>query len=206
MYRNIFKRVFDIFASSGLLIILLPIFIVLIILVRYKLGKPVIFKQIRPGLKTKPFEMFKFRTMTNERDENGNLLSNEKRLTRFGKKMRSSSLDELPELINVIKGDMSLVGPRPLRMKYLKYYTDYEMQRHEMKPGITGWAQVNGRSGISWEKKLNYDVWYVKNVCFWLDIKILFLTIIKTLSKEGADLENPFPTPLDELRKENEKR
>lgn len=157
------------------------------ILVRYKLGSPILFKQQRPGLHGKPFYLYKFRTMTDERDENGKLLPDHLRLTSFGKFLRKYSLDELPQLFNVLKGDISLVGPRPLLMEYLELYTPEQARRHEVKPGITGWAQVNGRNAISWEEKFKLDVWYVDNRTFWLDIKILFLTVIKVLKKEGIN-------------------
>jgi len=149
------------------------------------MGYPVIFKQKRPGLNGKTFNFYKFRTMTNEKDENGNLLADKDRLTSFGKFLRKTSLDELPSLWNVLKGDMSLVGPRPLLMEYLPLYSDKQMRRHEVKPGITGWAQINGRNAISWEEKFKLDIWYVDNQSFWFDIKIIFLTIWKVLKREG---------------------
>lgn len=154
---------------------------------RWKLGSPILFKQQRPGLHGKPFYLYKFRTMTDERDENGELLPDHLRLTPFGQFLRKYSLDELPQLFNVLKGDISLVGPRPLLMEYLELYTPEQARRHEVKPGITGWAQVNGRNAISWEEKFKLDVWYVDNRTFWLDIKILFLTVIKVLKKEGIN-------------------
>ena len=161
--------------------------VVTAILVRWKLGSPILFKQQRPGLHGKPFYLYKFRTMTDERDENGELLPDHLRLTPFGQFLRKYSLDELPQLFNVLKGDISLVGPRPLLMEYLELYTPEQARRHEVKPGITGWAQVNGRNAISWEEKFKLDVWYVDNRTFWLDIKILFLTVIKVLKKEGIN-------------------
>lgn len=161
--------------------------VVTAILVHWKLGSPVLFKQQRPGLHGKPFYLYKFRTMTDERDENGELLPDHLRLTPFGQFLRKYSLDELPQLFNVLKGDISLVGPRPLLMEYLELYTPEQARRHEVKPGITGWAQVNGRNAISWEEKFKLDVWYVDNRTFWLDIKILFLTVIKVLKKEGIN-------------------
>jgi sugar transferase EpsL len=157
------------------------------ILVRYKLGSPVLFKQQRPGLHGKPFYLYKFRTMTEERDENGELLPDHLRLTPFGQFLRKYSLDELPQLFNVLKGDISLVGPRPLLMEYLELYTPEQARRHEVKPGITGWAQVNGRNAISWEEKFKLDVWYVDNRSFWLDLRILFLTVIKVFKLEGIN-------------------
>ncbi|NQZ04710.1 sugar transferase [Idiomarina sp.] len=179
------KRLIDFTVALVALIVALPILLICALLIRLFIGKPVLFKQTRPGLKAKPFNMVKFRTMTNERDEHGNLLPDEKRLTRLGKFLRSTSLDELPELWNVLNGDMSLVGPRPLLMEYLDLYTDEQARRHEARPGITGWAQVNGRNAISWEQKFNLDVWYVDNQSMWLDIKIIFMTAKKVLVREG---------------------
>ena len=164
---------------------LAPLFLTLMVLVRLRLGSPVFFSQVRPGMGGRPFRMFKFRTMTNQRDESGELLPDSVRLTRFGKFLRSSSLDELPELWNVLKGDMSLVGPRPLLMEYLPLYNERQNRRHEVRPGITGWAQVNGRNAISWEQKFELDVWYVENQSFWLDLKILFLTVWKVVRRDG---------------------
>lgn len=179
------KRLFDI-GCVIVMLILLSLFIVIIaILVRINLGSPIIFKQIRPGKHGKPFSLYKFRTMTDERDENGFLLPDELRLTSFGKFLRKYSLDEFPQLLNVLKGDISLVGPRPLLMDYLPLYTEEQAKRHLVKPGITGWAQVNGRNSISWEEKFKLDVWYVENQSFLLDIKILFLTIKKVINSEG---------------------
>ena len=165
-YELKYKRLLDIILSLIGLVIFSPMMLVLAVLVRKKLGKPVIFAQLRPGLNEKIFKMYKFRTMTDERDANGTLLSDEKRLTPFGKFLRSSSLDELPELFNVLKGEMSLVGPRPLLPEYLPLYNKEQAQRHNVKPGITGWAQINGRNAISWEEKFNFDVWYVNNISF----------------------------------------
>jgi len=155
-------------------------------LVRVKLGAPILFRQKRPGLHGKPFLMFKFRTMTDARDKRGNLLSDAERLTPFGRFLRSTSLDELPELFNVLKGEMSLIGPRPLLMQYLDRYTPEQMRRHEARPGITGWAQINGRNAITWEEKFALDVWYVDNFSFFLDLKILLLTVFKILKREGV--------------------
>lgn len=181
------KVLFDITCSIIGLIILSPIIIITAILIRIKLGSPIIFKQQRPGLHGKPFFVYKFRTMTNERDENGELLPDHVRLTKFGRLLRKFSLDELPQLFNVLKGDISLVGPRPLLMEYLELYTPEQARRHEVRPGITGWAQVNGRNAISWEEKFKLDVWYVDNRTFWLDIKILFLTVLKVFKSEGIN-------------------
>lgn len=179
------KRSFDVLISFSALIALSPIALLTILLVRLKLGSPVFFKQIRPGQGAELFEMIKFRTMTDGRDTEGNLLPDEVRLTKFGKFLRASSLDELPELWNVLKGDMSIVGPRPLLMEYLPLYNERQRRRHEVRPGITGWAQVNGRNAISWEEKFEYDVWYVENQSSWLDLKILFLTLKKVFVREG---------------------
>ena len=179
------KRPFDLALSLSALLVLAPVVAVLALLVRVKLGAPVFFRQQRPGLHGKPFRMVKFRTMTDARDAQGNLLPDADRLTSFGKFLRSSSLDELPELWNVVVGDMSLVGPRPLLMQYLDRYTPEQARRHEVRPGVTGWAQVNGRNAISWEQKFAYDVWYVDNLSFWLDLKILALTVRKIIAHEG---------------------
>ena len=181
------KRCFD-FIVALLALILVSIFLLITaIVVRFKLGSPVIFKQKRPGLHGKPFYVYKFRTMTEERDEKGELLPDHVCLTNVGKFIRKLSLDELPQLFNVLKGDISLVGPRPLLMEYLPLYTRQQARRHDVKPGITGWAQVNGRNAISWEDKFKLDVWYVDNCSFWLDIKILFLTVLKVFKSEGIN-------------------
>lgn len=181
-----FKRLCDfVLAGLGLLALALPL-LVLAGLIRRKLGYPVLFRQVRPGLDGKPFEMVKFRTMTDERSADGELLPDAQRLTPFGRCLRASSLDELPELWNVIKGDMSLVGPRPLLVEYLPRYTPQQARRHEVRPGITGWAQVNGRNAISWEDKFELDVWYVDNRSLWLDAKILWLTVRKVLQRDGV--------------------
>ena len=179
------KRVFDsILALCGVLVLALPL-LILVWLVRSKLGSPVFFRQVRPGLHGKPFEMVKFRTMTSERGPDCRLLPDAVRLTPFGRFLRATSLDELPELWNVLKGDMSLVGPRPLLMEYLPLYTPEQARRHEVRPGITGWAQVNGRNAISWDDKFKLDVWYVDNRSLWLDIEILWLTVKKVLVRDG---------------------
>ena len=179
------KRLMDLLGSFLGLILLSPVLIVVSALVRLKLGSPILFTQIRPGLGGKSFKMMKFRTMTDERDENGELLPDEVRLTQFGAFLRSTSLDELPELINVLRGDMSLVGPRPLLMEYLPLYSERQYRRHEARPGITGWAQINGRNALSWDEKFELDVWYVENRSLWLDIKILFLTVLKVVKRDG---------------------
>jgi lipopolysaccharide/colanic/teichoic acid biosynthesis glycosyltransferase len=179
------KRLFDFTLALIALFILWPIMLLVAFAIFFKLGSPVFFRQIRPGLKGKNFTMLKFRTMLDSKGKDGKLLSDEQRLTRFGKLLRSTSLDELPGLFNVIKGDMSLVGPRPLLVEYLSLYSPEQARRHEVRPGITGWAQVNGRNAISWEDKFKLDVWYVDNRSFWLDIKILFLTVKKVFVREG---------------------
>lgn len=184
-YQRFGKRLLDIAASLLALVLLSPILTVTALFVRIKLGSPVLFRQQRPGLHGKPFTLLKFRTMNDARDPDGNLLPDEQRLTPFGQFLRRTSLDELPELFNVLRGEMSLVGPRPLLMQYLERYTSEQMRRHEVKPGITGWAQVNGRNALSWEEKFALDVWYVDHLSFWLDLKIILLTIWKVLRREG---------------------
>ena len=183
------KRLFDLIISILALLILIIPFLLLIWLLRRKLGSPVLFRQVRPGLKGRPFTMFKFRTMTDERGSDGALLPDEQRLTPFGRFMRASSLDELPELWNVLKGEMSLVGPRPLLMEYLPLYTPEQSRRHEVRPGITGWAQVNGRNAISWADKFALDVWYVDHRNLWLDVRILWRTVRKVLLRDGISAE-----------------
>ncbi|WP_153637141.1 sugar transferase [Marinobacter salsuginis] len=183
------KRLFDIFLSSLCLVLLSPIIAIVAFRIRKKLGSPVLFRQSRPGLSGKPFLMVKFRTMKDAVDESGNLLPDSERMTSFGQFLRSTSLDELPELWNVLKGDMSLVGPRPLLMEYVSLYSEEQFRRHEVRPGVTGWAQVNGRNAISWEDKFKLDIWYVDNRSFWLDIKILFLTVKKVLVRDGISGE-----------------
>ncbi len=197
MYRRVGKRVLDITLSLLALIILAPVLGVLGTLVRVKLGPPVLFRQQRPGLHGKPFVLYKFRTMTDARDEQGHLLPDSERLTPFGRFLRSTSLDELPELWNVLKGEMSLVGPRPLLMRYLDRYTPEQMRRHDVKPGITGWAQVNGRNALTWEKKFELDVWYVDHLSLGLDLKILALTFWKTLKREG--ISQPGQATMEEF-------
>lgn len=179
------KRCFDLVAAALALFVLALPLVVLCVMIHRKLGSPVLFRQVRPGLHGKPFEMVKFRTMTNERGSDGVLLPDAQRLTRFGQFLRASSLDELPELWNVLKGDMSLVGPRPLLMEYLQLYTTEQTRRHQVRPGITGWAQVNGRNAISWEEKFTLDVWYVDHCGLWLDLKILWMTTRKVLLRDG---------------------
>ena len=177
------KTIFDKLLALFLLILFSPFLIITAILITWKMGRPILFKQKRPGLHGKIFGIYKFRTMTNEKDENGELLPDEQRLVGVGKAIRSLSLDELPQIFNVLKGDMSFVGPRPLLIEYLPLYNDGQKKRHDVKPGITGWAQVNGRNAISWEQKFDYDVWYVEHQSFWLDIKILWLTFLKVVKR-----------------------
>ncbi|WP_339855497.1 sugar transferase [Porticoccus hydrocarbonoclasticus] len=179
------KRAMDLVGALAALVLLSPIVVVLCILVRSKLGSPVFFCQVRPGIEGRPFKMVKFRTMSDERGPDGALLPDDQRLTALGAWLRSTSLDELPELFNVLKGDMSLVGPRPLLMDYLSLYNDRQARRHEVRPGITGWAQINGRNALSWEEKFELDVWYVDNRSLWLDIKILFKTVLQVLKRDG---------------------
>ena len=179
------KRAFDILISLAALLLLWPVLLVLAVLVRVKLGPPALFRQQRPGLHGRPFTMLKFRTMTDARDAEGNLLPDGERLSSFGRSLRSTSLDELPELINVLAGDMSLVGPRPLLMRYLDRYTPEQMRRHEVRPGITGWAQVNGRNAITWDQKFALDIWYVDHHSLRLDLRILWLTVRNVLRREG---------------------
>ncbi len=185
MYKNCIKRLLDILLSLIGIILLCWLYLILFILVRVKLGSPVLFRQQRPGKNEKIFTLYKFRTMTDARDENGNLLPDEVRLTAFGKMLRSTSLDELPELFNILKGDMSLIGPRPLLVKYLPLYNEEQKHRHDVRPGLTGLAQVNGRNAISWEKKFEYDVEYVRNLSFLLDCRILLQTVKAVVQREG---------------------
>ena len=189
MYKLFFKRFFDFILSLIAIIMLSPVYLIVIVLVRIKLGSPVFFTQKRPGKDEKIFKMYKFRTMTNEVDENGNLLPDDKRLTKFGKLLRSTSLDELPELFNILKGDMSIVGRRPLLVRYLPLYNEYQKHRHDARPGFTGWAQCNGRNSISWEEKFDLDVYYVNHITFLLDVKIIFKTVKTVLCREGISSE-----------------
>lgn len=183
------KRLFDLMAALTGLVVFSPVLIVTAVLVRIKLGSPVLFRQQRPGLRAQPFYVYKFRTMTDQRDADGQLLPDEVRLTSFGKLLRRLSLDELPQFINVVKGDLSLVGPRPLLMQYLPLYSTEQARRHDVRPGITGWAQVNGRNAISWEEKFKLDVWYVDHQSFMLDLKIIWMTFIKVFKREGISQE-----------------
>jgi lipopolysaccharide/colanic/teichoic acid biosynthesis glycosyltransferase len=181
------KQIFDKIVTLSALLLLALLLVAVAVLIRLKLGSPIFFRQIRPGLNGVPFKMVKFRTMLDALDEDGNQLPDSKRLTSFGRFLRSTSLDELPELWNVLKGEMSLVGPRPLLMEYLPLYSKEQARRHEVKPGITGWAQVNGRNAISWEDKFKLDIWYVDNRSFWLDLKILFLTVKRVVLRDGVN-------------------
>lgn len=190
------KRLFDLILSGAGLILLGPLMMIIALLIKNKLGTPIIFRQSRPGLYGAPFTVYKFRTMTDERDSSGNLLPDEIRLTKFGKILRKLSLDEFPQLYNVLKGEMSLVGPRPLLMEYLPLYTAEQARRHHVRPGITGWAQVNGRNAITWEEKFQLDLWYVEHQSFFLDLKIIYLTIRKVLKSEGISNGNHATMPL----------
>lgn len=183
------KRLFDFIVAFCAVLTLLPVIVIVALLIRFKLGSPILFTQDRPGLNGDIFKMMKFRTMLDAKDKHGNLLPDHERMTKFGAFLRSTSLDELPGLFNVLKGDMSLVGPRPLLVQYLPLYSPEQARRHNVRPGITGWAQVNGRNAISWEDKFMLDVWYVDNQSFWLDIKILFLTVKKVFVREGISAD-----------------
>lgn len=190
IYSRYLKRPIDFILALMAVIAFSPVLIIVAILVRIKLGSPIIFKQKRPGYKEKIFTLYKFRTMTNERDDNGELLPDEVRLTKFGRFLRSTSLDELPELYNILKGDMSIVGPRPLLVKYLDRYNEEQHLRHDVRPGLTGWAQVNGRNTVAWTERFKMDVWYTKNISFSLDLKIILLTIKNVLKREGINSDN----------------
>ena len=193
------KRAFHIVFSAGWLVGFAPLLLVVAILVRLKLGSPVLFVQERPGLRARPFRMVKFRTMTDELGPDGELLPDEQRLTPFGRFLRATSLDEFPEMWNVLIGDMSVVGPRPLLMRYVSRYSPFQARRMEVKPGVTGWAQVNGRNSLSWEEKFALDVWYVDHRTFWLDMKIAVMTFFKVLARSGAERDKNVP-PLEEFR------
>ncbi len=189
------KRLFDLLLSFGLLLVLALPLLLLWGLVRCKLGSPVLFRQVRPGLHGRPFMMVKFRTMTDERGADGELLPDAQRLTSFGRFLRATSLDELPELWNVLRGEMSLVGPRPLLMEYLPLYSPEQARRHEVRPGITGWAQVNGRNALSWEERFKLDIWYVDHRSLWLDLRILWLTVRKVIVREGISAQGEATMP-----------
>ncbi|MED3725784.1 sugar transferase [Priestia filamentosa] len=205
IYKRYMKRLLDLILSFAAIVSLSWLFLIVALLVRTKLGSPVLFKQKRPGMNEKVFMMYKFRTMTDERDEDGKLLSDDLRLTRFGKFLRSTSLDELPELFNILKGDMSLVGPRPLLVQYLPLYNNHQKRRHEVRPGLSGLAQISGRNAISWEAKFNLDVKYVDNVSFIQDIKIIFLTIRQVFVREGINSETAATMEVFEGSKIEEK-
>ena len=189
MYDRVIKRIIDLVLSGIALLVLSPVYLILAIIVRIKLGSPVLFSQERPGKNEKVFRMYKFRSMTDARDADGNLLPDEERMTHFGAALRATSLDELPELWNIFKGDMSIVGPRPLLVRYLPRYNERQRRRHDVRPGLTGWAQVNGRNAISWEQKFEYDVEYVEKESFLFDVKILFMTVGKVLHRSGITSE-----------------
>lgn len=206
MYRFFLKRIIEIIIIFICLPFFIPLYLIISIIVIIKLGYPILFIQSRPGLNKKIFKIYKFRTMKNDYDKNKNLLNENDRLTKFGNFLRSTSLDELPSLWSVFKGDMSLVGPRPLLIEYLTFYSDKQSRRHEVRPGITGWAQVNGRNAISWEEKFELDVWYVDNQSFLLDLKILWLTLKKVLAREGISPKDQVLMPrFDKLMIEREK-
>ena len=203
MYAKYFKRILDFILSLIAIIILSPVLLIVAILVRIKLGSPVIFKQERPGKNEKIFTLYKFRTMTDKKDENGNLLPDSERLTKFGKALRSTSLDELPELFNILKGDMAIVGPRPLAVQYLPYYTKEEKHRHNVRPGLTGLAQVNGRNCLSWEERFKYDIKYVRNISILQDLKIILKTIIKVFKRQDIVVRGEGKTiDFDQYRKQ----
>ncbi len=199
------KRFFDLLLIVISFPILLPVFVIVAILVRINLGSPIFFTQVRPGLNARPFIMIKFRTMGDERDEDGELLSDGIRLTKFGRVLRSTSLDELPELWNVVVGDMSLIGPRPLLMEYVPLYSPEQYRRHEVRPGLSGWAQVNGRNAISWGEKFKLDVWYVDNQSLWLDMKIIWMTLKKVIIRDGISAEGEVTMPAFRGLNNNEK-
>ena len=192
------KRLFDILLALLLVIIFLPVYMVVSLLILMKMGRPILFRQKRPGFHGKIFEIYKFRTMTNDKDENGDLLPDAQRLVGIGKFVRSTSLDELPQLFNVLKGEMSFVGPRPLLVEYLPLYSKRQKKRHDVKPGITGWAQVNGRNAISWAERFEYDVWYVENQSFWLDLKILWLTFLKVAKR--SDISSTSSVTMEKFK------
>ena len=204
-YEKYIKRPLDAFLATGALVVLSPVLLITAILVRTKLGSPVLFTQDRPGKDEIIFKLYKFRSMTNQRDENGKLLPDDVRLTKFGRILRSTSLDELPELLNIIKGDMSIIGPRPLLVEYLLYYTAEEHHRHDVRPGLTGWAQVNGRNAIhSWEERFQYDLEYVNHISFAMDLKVLFTTIVKVVKRSDIQVGSEIKAGrLDVARSEN---
>ena len=204
MYHRSGKRLVDLVLVVPAFVILAPVIVLLGLSVRWRLGSPVFFRQRRPGLHGRPFTLLKFRTMTDARNEEGRLIPDEQRLTRFGRFLRRTSLDELPELINVLRGEMSLVGPRPLLVEYLERYTVEQARRHEVVPGITGWAQVNGRNALTWEEKFEFDVWYVDHLSLWLDMRILVRTILQTVAGRGVSAEGHATMPVFEGTKRDE--
>jgi len=204
MYRRFGKRLFDLALAVPGLVVLAPLMMVVTLLIRVTSGRPVFFRHQRPGLKGRPFTLLKFRTMTEARDEERQLLPDEGRLTRFGRFLRRTSLDELPELISVLSGEISLVGPRPLLMEYLERYTVGQARRHEVKPGITGWAQVNGRNALRWEEKFEFDVWYVDHVSLWLDLRILAMTLWQVVTGKGISAEGHATMPVFEGTEQDE--
>ena len=202
MYRKYIKRLLDIIISLTALILLFPVILIVAILVRIKLGSPVIFRQERPGRDEKIFKLYKFRSMSDKKDENGNLLPDDQRLTKFGRILRATSLDELPELVNILKGEMSLIGPRPLAVCYLPYYNEKEKHRHDVRPGLTGLAQINGRNALNWDDRFTYDIQYVENITFLNDMKILFKTVLKVIKREDVIVSGTGKTiDFDEYRK-----
>ncbi len=205
-YEKYFKRTIDVFCGLIALLVFWWLYIIIAVLVRIKLGSPVLFKQDRPGKDGKIFKLYKFRTMTDARDEHGNLLPDDARLTKFGRFLRSTSLDELPEALNILKGDMSIIGPRPLMVEYIPYYTEEEMHRHDVRPGLSGWAQVNGRNAIdSWEQRFQYDLEYVNHISLWFDIKIIFMTVFKVIKRSDIQVGSQIKVGrLDDARRRNE--
>lgn len=207
LYEKYFKRPIDFFCGLAAVIVFSWLYIILAILVRLKLGSPILFSQDRPGKDGKIFKLYKFRSMTDARDENGNLLPDDVRLTKFGRLLRSTSLDELPEAFNILKGDMSVIGPRPLLVEYLPYYTEEEMHRHDVRPGLSGWAQINGRNAIdSWEQRFEYDLEYVNHVSFWFDIKIILMTVLKVIKRSDIQVGSQIKVGrLDDARRDKVK-
>ena len=205
-YEKYFKRTIDVFCGLIALLVFWWLYIIIAVLVRIKLGSPVLFKQDRPGKDGKIFKLYKFRTMTDARDEHGNFLPDDARLTKCGRFLRSTSLDELPEALNILKGDMSIIGPRPLMVEYIPYYTEEEMHRHDVRPGLSGWAQVNGRNAIdSWEQRFQYDLEYVNHISLWFDIKIIFMTVFKVIKRSDIQVGSQIKVGrLDDARRRNE--
>ena len=206
VYELFFKRFIDVTGSLLVLILFWWVYLIIALLVRINLGTPVIFEQDRPGKDGKIFKLYKFRSMSDARDSDGQLLPDSKRLNRFGKVLRSTSLDELPELFNILKGDMSIVGPRPLLVKFLPFYGEFEMRRHEVRPGLTGWAQVNGRNAISWKEKFSKDVEYVDNITFWMDVRVVLLTVKKIFVRDGIEFVEGHQSVLDYLKESKDNK